>query len=187
MQITLTVTHTLAREQKSQVTKAFGREQIPTINLQHRNCGWAVTSLSMHEVALHKREDASKLRNAQGEQGLGFSLPQDQMSSPPLICLIPSKCFYLSRGRNCKSFVSRHCGTGQAAVIPQGAEAQRHQTRGLSGSGRRQWVGSDQDPRILYVEGPLQKALSTDKGIRDSHVNLSPIKLSAEGQVAAMA
>lgn len=37
--------------------------------------------------------------------------------------------------------------------------------------------------KILFVAGSLQNALSTDKGIMNSHVNLSPIKLSAKGSV----
>ena len=37
--------------------------------------------------------------------------------------------------------------------------------------------------KTLFVAGSLLKALSTDKGIMNSHVNLSPIKLSAEGSV----
>lgn len=35
--------------------------------------------------------------------------------------------------------------------------------------------------KVLFVAGSLQNALRTDKGIMDSHVNLSPIKLSAQG------
>lgn len=35
--------------------------------------------------------------------------------------------------------------------------------------------------KVLFVAGSLQNALSTDKGIMNSHVNLSPIKLSAKG------
>lgn len=38
-------------------------------------------------------------------------------------------------------------------------------------------------PKIPFVAGSLLNALSTDKGIRNSHVNLSPIKLSAKGSV----
>lgn len=37
--------------------------------------------------------------------------------------------------------------------------------------------------RVLFVAGSLQNALNTDKGITNSHVNLSPIKLSAKGSV----
>lgn len=37
--------------------------------------------------------------------------------------------------------------------------------------------------QVLFVAGLLQDALSTDKGIMNSHVNLSPIKLSAKGSV----
>lgn len=37
--------------------------------------------------------------------------------------------------------------------------------------------------KILFVAGSLLNALSTDKGIMNSHVDLSPIKLSAKGSV----
>ena len=37
--------------------------------------------------------------------------------------------------------------------------------------------------KTLFVAGSLLNALSTDKGIMNSHVNVSPIKLSAEGSV----
>lgn len=42
-------------------------------------------------------------------------------------------------------------------------------------------MGSEQNSKIPFVAGSSQNALSTDKGIMNSHVNLSPIKLSAAG------
>lgn len=40
-----------------------------------------------------------------------------------------------------------------------------------------------QDLRFSLLQTPNKNALSTDKGIMDSHVNLSPIKLSVKGSV----
>lgn len=68
-----------------------------------------------------------------------------------------------ARGR-CLTCPTRRCGGGRK-------EAKR-------------WVQSKTARcKILFVASSLQNALSTDKGIMNSHVNLSPIKLSAKGSV----
>lgn len=70
------------------------------------------------------------------------------------------------------------------AGTPQGADAFRRQTRRRREvrTGAMRWGHSTTTGRkVLFVAGLLENALSTDKGIRNSHVNLSPIKLSAKG------
>lgn len=67
----------------------------------------------------------------------------------------------------------------------QGADALKCPTRrcGEVRKEAKRWVRAKPRCKTLFVAGSLLNVLSTDKGIVNSHVNLSPIKLSAEGSV----
>jgi hypothetical protein len=72
------------------------------------------------------------------------------------------------------------------ARTPQGADAFRHQPRrGREVRKKAMRWGQSETSRckLVFVAGLLRNALSTVKGIMNSHVNLSPIKLSAKGSV----
>lgn len=72
------------------------------------------------------------------------------------------------------------------AMTLQGARCLKRPTRrcGEVRKEAKRW-GQSKTKRckILFVAGSLLNTLSTDKGIMNSHVNLSPIKLSGEGSV----
>lgn len=74
----------------------------------------------------------------------------------------------------------------QAKRTGQEADASSVQPRWRERTGRRPRGGVKaklQDLRFFLLQTPNKNALSTDKGIMNSHVNLSPIKLSAKGSV----
>lgn len=97
------------------------------------------------------------------------------------------KCLNVKTGRKRASIYLKHHLTYRRWVMTlPGADAWSVQPGGVERLGRRPRGGVRAEPgdvRFSLLQAHYLNALSTDKGIMNSHVDLSPIKLSAKGSV----